>query len=379
METVHIVMGVLACALLFALAAYFIWKTNANAETEVGVGISGNARGGGDYTNTTDNLRPSKFSMFGRQHYYQIPANPKGTFVFFPGCVRKPFGFWPYHAQYAPECTAFPEDISHTKQALRNGYAILVPMARSKTFCMNMTYGDHEQVGPIIRQFLSQNGLANKPLYLGGSSSGGGLAVRLPGIFASMNQKLRFDGIVLEAATNNSPLRDGKPSVPDLPPIVWVCFERDTSSQKEARAYSDTLKKFNKPSEVIISPIRQVHPEFFSDRMTTVTPDQSRKIVGALKDSGVLDDKGIFKVNPADTMAKWIPHVKKVVPNTKEFAMGSVGNSPLLQAMNVAHAQHEHVADYMTVALKYFESGGKASMTDLLATHTITIPAALTV
>jgi hypothetical protein len=335
--------------------------------------------GGGDYTGTNAGLRPSKFSMFGRFHYYQIPPNPKGTFVYFPGCAHSPLGFWPHHPQLAPELNGFPEDVARTKQALRNGYAMLVPMARNqKDLCMNMTNGDFEQVGPIMNHFLTQNGLANKPVFIGGASSGGGLAVRLPGYFESTNQKIRIDGMILEVATNNSPLKNGKLPIPNFPPVVYIVMERDTASHREAQAHSDGLRKLGVPSAIVKSPKRSVHPLLFSDRSTTVSPALSRKIVAALRSAGAIDAGGQLRYDPAENKS-WMAAVRRVVPNTKEYHLGAVRSSPLLQVLTVAYARHEQVSDYTTAAIKYLESGGKASMPDLVAAHRVDVPAALTV
>jgi hypothetical protein len=47
------------------------------------------------------------------------------------------------------------------------------------------------------------------------------------------------------------------------------------------------------------------------------------------------------------------------------------------QAVAVAYAYHEHVADYTIAALKFFEAGGDASMDELVARYKVDAPAAM--
>lgn len=109
----------------------------------------------------------------------QIPENPVGTVVFFPGCARASRTFWPYQAGGCEECqggqrvmspstrllcaldvccrgpggtgiagghpackciplwlaAGFPEEVAMTKMALARGYAVLTPTAKSRTGC----------------------------------------------------------------------------------------------------------------------------------------------------------------------------------------------------------------------------------------------------
>jgi len=46
------------------------------------------------------------------------------------------------------------------------------------------------------------------------------------------------------------------------------------------------------------SPIRQITPTYFSDRAPTITQDQSRSIVAALQDIGLVDRSGWLTTNP---------------------------------------------------------------------------------
>lgn len=327
-------------------------------------------------------LRASKFDMFGRSHYFQIPPDPKGTFVMLHGCARSAAGYWPYHAS-TPECTGFPEDVAHTKHALVSGYAILVPSPiNAKTSCFTFDSGDHKQVGQIIQEFQKRHNLTKKPVYLAGASAGGGTAIRLPEYLSKNGPDLRIDGIICEVATNNSPLVNGRPAIADFPPVVYVCMERDVQSQKEAREYIEGLARANTRAAMVISPRRKITPAFFAERMHGVTASQSKQLVDALRTVKMIDGEGWVAANPSDfdkpgTRASgWMARMKDLdIPRGREFTLGSVRSSPVYQAVAVAYAYHEHVADYTTAALKYFEARGEASMDDLVERYKVDVPA----
>ncbi|MBF0410068.1 MAG: carbohydrate-binding protein [Candidatus Riflebacteria bacterium] len=329
-----------------------------------------------DYSDTNSGLRPSKFNLFGRNHYFQIPPNPKGTVLFLHGSGRTSKGFWP-STPSAPECNAFPEDISHTKQILLQGYAMLAPTPNDERYSWTHAKGDDKQIAAIVSKFLNEHNLENDPLYVMGASSGGGMAINLPELFQNTEPKLKVSGIVCEVATNQSPMdEDGIPSARNFPPVVYVVMERDTESRKEATVHVKELKKNNIPAAVVLSPIRQITPAYYSNRMATVNPTLSEKIVDALKNSGILDQNGYLKSDP-HASSEWMAQVKKVVPNTKEFSMSPFSKSQIAQATGVAYARHEHVSDYTTAAIKYFESGGEDDMDELVEQYKVDITASM--
>lgn len=331
---------------------------------------------GGGLPPRTFELVPSTFSEAGKTHYYQVPSNARGTLMMLPGCSRAATGYWPHSAK-APECNAFPEDVSHTKQALLNGYAMFVPTPQNPNLCFTSSSGDFEKLGPIIKKFFTLTGLGGKPLYVAGSSAGGGVAVRFPEYAHRQNLGIRFSGLLLECATNQSPLNGDRPSAPSFPPTVWVCMERDTESLREANGYAQVLQRNGVGCAVITSPKRRITPEYFSERMVNVTPAQSKQVVDGLRAIGMVDGDGWVTANPHDNASAWMSKLRRHVPAGREFTLGSVRKSPIYQAVAVAYAGHEHIADYTTAALKFFESGGKASMDDLVARHQVTKPALL--
>lgn len=51
-----------------------------------------------------------------------MPKDPKGAVFLAHGCVHSAYNFWP-QSDACPECRGLPEELSHTLQALKLGYA----------------------------------------------------------------------------------------------------------------------------------------------------------------------------------------------------------------------------------------------------------------
>ena len=178
--------------------------------------------------------------------------------------------------------------------------------------------------------------------------------------------------------TNISPVENGKPVLKEFPPTVWVVMERDGDSQKEARAYVSAFMKNKVPADVVVSPIRAITPDFLANRIPGLSNDEASEVVRGLRHVGLIDDNGQFKMDPK---AKgWNVKLKKAVPSVatkKELALAPFNRSPLMQALLMAYAKHEHVADYTTACLLWFESDGKKDFDELAKKHAVTNPSKL--
>ena len=315
---------------------------------------------------TVAGLNPSKFQAFGRTHYFQIPPQAKGLVVFFPGCARFPYGVWPKSAT-CPECCGMPQDVSHTKQALRKGYAVLVltPMLQTGPLagCWSMHggVGDYPQVQSIVSSFIQQHGFKGKPLYVIGASSGGGLIQNLA-------RKVTFPiaGVISEVESHQDVPPKGSP------PTVFVVMQRDPKGLVEAPQHVSGYQKAGIPAAWVMSPKRIVYPTFFSDLIVSVTPTQSQAAVASLKSSGILDAAGNILYDPHDDKkrSKWLTPLTKIM----SFGM-SFNTNTVLQAMLFAYAHHEHVANYTTAALTWFEGGCKQNFNSLVSTLSVDKPA----
>ena len=326
----------------------------------------------------TVGLKPSKLVMFGRTHLYQVPPNAIGTVAVFPGCARSAQGFWPYDKATAPTCLGFPEDVSHTKQILLKGYAVIVlTPIDTKVLCWSMKDDNPAQAADVLERFLSQTNLRKKPLFFLGASSGAGFAIRMPQYLLRAKSSLKIHGIISEVGTNIPPVENGKPVIPNFPPTVWVVMERDEGSQKEARSYVSAFNKNKIAAEFVVSPIRAVTPDFLANRVPAVSMDEARELVQGMRKVGLVDEHCRLRYDPK---AKgWEAKLKKLVPgiSSKRELTLAFRKSPLWQALLMAYAKHEHIADYTTPILYWLESDGKANFDDLVKKHAVANPAAL--
>jgi pimeloyl-ACP methyl ester carboxylesterase len=313
-------------------------------------------------------LVPKTFQCLDRTHYFQIPHTPntpntpvKGTVVFLAGCYRKAQGFWPASPS-APNCLGFPEDVSHTQQVLAKKYAILVPTPVNQHLLgFTFTAGDHTALVNIIVTFLRAQGLTNSPVILAGASAGAGMALRLPRLLKG----LHVQGIIAEVSTS----QDVPDDDPSFPPVAYVVMERDVDSVREARARVASLTKGRSRGGVVISPIRKIGPTYFADRIPGVSRPLSFQVTKILTDLQVLGGDGFLQSDPKRNENDWqtrfrnllaitIQKVSDVSDVSNAFSTFDIKTSPSMQALLVAWAQHEHVADYTTAALNWIEAGG---------------------
>lgn len=324
-------------------------------------------------------LAPSRFKSHGRTHYYQMPPGgaPKGLLFVTPGCARWGPGFWP-RSKSCPECVGLPEDVCHSAQALLRGYAIFVAWPVDRAFPGQYCWSakdDYPSLVQILREFLaSQPSLKGKPIYAMGASSGGSMALRLPGKARAAG--LRIDGVVAEVAT--------KAEVSDIvqglsggkyPPIVWVTMGGNRTEVNRGRQRARDYAKYG-PSAVAVSQPKPVTDTFFSDRMAGITEQQSAQLTAAMKRAGLLRQDGTFAKDPKKDKA-WTGAIKRELPWVSAFPLGPVKKSAILQALMLAQSNHEHVCEFLTAALAWFEQGGRGSFDDMVARHAVAKPASL--
>lgn len=298
-------------------------------------------------------LEPSTFACQSRTHYFQIPPNPKGTVVFLHGCARTAQGFWtPTHAH--PECLGFPEDVSHTKQILAKGYAALIPTPRDlQVLGWSHQAGDEAPLVNIITTFLETHGLTNKPVILGGASAGGGMAQGLVQWIPANHAHVPWTihGIISEVESH-SPAPD---AVPHFPPLVYMVMERDEESIVTATQHVSAQTKKGCRAGMVVSPVRKVYDAYFSDRVPGMTIAESKTIVDALNAMKVLDAQGRLLKNVDIKSPEFQNELRKHAPFIKNL---TVRTSPIMQALLVAYAQHEHVSDWTSAAIDFIVHGG---------------------
>lgn len=324
---------------------------------------------------TVAGLGPTVLTMFGRDHYYQLPNGvPKGTVAWFPGCARGVRGFWPHNPNHPvmKGCYGFPEDMSHTKQCLRKGYAILVQTPTEPSLCWTTKTSSDEAV-KVIRAFQSKHGLESKPLFVAGASSGGSFATRVA-------RSIKVNGLVIQVSTNNT-----APSA-QMPPTVWIVMERDTSSRDAAAKYVGQLRARGKPAGMLVAPTRQISPEYFATQLPSITPSQSQQIATVLRGVGLIDNAGNFKSDPklaeSGRGPAWPSELVKKLPwlnSNPGTRVGRISISPIWQVLTGAYARHEHSAMYFTACLEWLESGGRGDLAALARSKAVTSPASFQV
>lgn len=312
---------------------------------------------------TEAGLNPQLFTMYIRNHYYQIPNNPKGLVAVFPWCSGGVNGYWSYSSN--PKFYGLPEDVSHTKQILKMGYAILVMTPiDTKNLCWSLTDSDDKDAIDIIKAFQSNNGLTNKPLYFMGASSGGALMQRI----ITRNNPIKVSVVLAEVATTALPTMA-------TPPIVWVVMT-NADEQTAANANLDLMVQFGHPGAVVISPKRQVTPAFFSEQMAVINATQSAQMANALLEIGLIDSIGNLLNDPKTY--NWKDALNQKCPwllNSPATTLKTTQSSGILQALQAAYASHESTAMDTTAILKWFEDGTPGNFSVYAEKYAVTKPA----
>lgn len=332
---------------------------------------------------TQAGLEPRVLSMFGREHWYQLPkGTPKGLVAWFPGCSRHVRGFWPYVPSHPIMKTSygFPEDMSHTKQILNKGYAILVLTPADPNFCWYengrgslRSPTDPKQPAETIEKFRRDYGLLSKPLFTMGASAGGAFA-------AKMTSYMKVDGRILIVATSYEPKADD-------PPTVWITMEKDSSGIDEANKNVKMMRSHNRPAWNLIVKQRRITPTYFAEQLPTVTPAQSAEVQRAMIDAKLIDASGKFNFNPTDIIHRppkgpeWRRAVERVswMNKSPDKYFKAVKNSPIWQVLSAAYAGHETVALYDTACFIWLENQGRGDLEALANQNVITKPAYLKV
>ncbi|PSC68342.1 heat shock 70 kDa 17 isoform A [Micractinium conductrix] len=305
---------------------------------------------------------------------YRLPLSagrPKGTCVFIHGCKHDPFS-WFYKSPRCPMCTGLPEEVAHTKQCLARGYTVLALMSKNRAYrnrCFSAAgdpaLSDMADSAAVIRAFTRRFGLAKRPIYMFGVSSGAGFAIKFP-------RQMRIQGIVSEV---NQPdidawglvdLKTNRFKVP-MPPTVYYQMDRDLKTANQIAAAVKVFNRNKVPVGVVRSPVRNVTDLFLYERSMYIGKAQSRAIVGMLRKIGVLGKDGLIQFD-VRVRRGWTKKLAKYLPWLKK---GTVFNlvsdeSQIWQELNMAWSWHEIVSDFVRPSLAWFESGGRANLDKLV-------------
>ena len=154
------------------------------------------------------------------------------------------------------------------------------------------------------------------------------------------------------------------------------------SSEKATASTNVAGWKKYAPAGMASVEVRAVTDTFFSDRDSRLTPSQSAQITAQLKKLGLIDASGKVVKDPKAGGHSWVSSVYAAVPTLKTALPGTSPTawtgSPLLQEIFVAQAAHEHVTDYTTSALMWFENGATGDFSQFATKYAVKYPALFT-
>lgn len=325
-------------------------------------------------------LKPYVDEGYGHRYYYQVPPNPRGTVIFIHACVHSGYNYWPYSPD-CEECRGLPEELSHTLQALRLGYAVFtVSSSDRETGCWSWN-NDGEQVAALLNKWLDDWGMKDLPVYGAGISSGASFLLKLP-------RYIKLSGIVSEALGVDPEAWGADEAVGgEYPPTVYVSMEQDRDTAERIRENVQVLRDMGVPVQMIKVYPRQVYPTYFSDRDPWYINDTfSNEIAQGLYSIAMIDKQGNVIEDPRYTTRPWLAELQKQVPALR--GSGDAGLAPafpdqqpqdvningVYSLMNLAFAWHEIISDYTTASILWFESKAKANFQDLVDLYTYGLP-----
>ncbi|KAL4858602.1 hypothetical protein ACK3TF_001547 [Chlorella vulgaris] len=331
-----------------------------------------------------DELRPTIAVKYRHRFYYQIPAEPRGAVVLFHGCVHSGYNYFP-RSDVCDECRGLPEEMSHSLQALNRGYAVVAISSWDRnTGCWSLA-NDSDDVKQLVREWQREQGLRDLPLMGMGISSGASFMLKMP-------RHLNFTGLLSEAL-GVTPDDWGYQRVKEgYPPTIFIAMMKDGSTVEKIMEDKRILVDLRRPVAIIRVYPRLVYPSYFSDRDPHyISKPLSIEITNALRKIGMLDVEGNVIIDPRYTTLPWLNMLKDVVPSLKgpvttfkaqyvpdwnDTFSSDTKVAAVYSLMNLAYAYHEIISDYATVAMVWFESGGKADVADLQTRYTYGLPPA---
>jgi hypothetical protein len=279
-------------------------------------------------------LKPKEFVHGGRTHVYQIPEDPKGVVVMFPGCARTAYGFWPKGGKYL----GFPEDVSATKQVLLQKYAMLVLTPQdTRTYCWSAKT-DSASAKAAIDAFKHITGLTKT--YVMGASSGGGLAFRQATYFGA-------HGVVAIVSTRSTTPRKGGV------PVVYVTLAR-ADERAAAKALVHEAGELGVRATAVYEDKRVIDPGYFA-RYFPVTTNQSKQLHDVLVKAKVINEHGTFLRDPKPPGSPSWPALASELPWLSKVSGSTFRTSGVWQSLLVAYGGHEHTGEHVGAAIEWLD------------------------
>lgn len=327
-------------------------------------------------------MTATRVAVAGRDVIFEIPQAPVGVLALFHGCAHSAHDFW-YRQPGCEQCSGLPGEVSHTKQALALGYAVVainsVSRSTNKTDRSHRCFSfrnDREGVVAILRTLLPSLGLEGLPLFLGGVSSGASFALKLP---ASLRPG-EVSGIFAELL-GVDPLK-GQFDWAKWPPVAFITMQHDEAAKQRVARNQGALRQAGVRAETLQVPQRAVYPAFFSDQAADISPQLSQRLVEGLTELGVLDQEGWMAADPKwGRDLDWRAQLAQLVPEMDGSSPASsleLDASVASELLNTAYSKHDVVGDYVTAALRWLHAGAQGDLAQLAEEYIIRRPALLT-
>lgn len=281
---------------------------------------------------------------------WRKPSRVRGILFVAHGCSHSHTD-WFVKSESCPICIGLPSELSIVDIALKHNLLVVAVSSQDRIRkCWNAR-SDGDRVAGVLREFGSRyNGV---PLWAFGASSGGAFVSRLAENMRS--EGVELSGFISQISANTPSPTNG------LDCAVYITMNRDLGTDERAKEHLQTwLKERSGPAvkHVRLAPLL-ITESLFSDRASHngPSPDKSKQMVGALKDTGFLDGEGLLREDPRRSNWRSILHPLSVHAENEgpwfvkdEFAPD---RSAISEIMNVAYSQHEMTPDGVEEGLKF--------------------------
>jgi hypothetical protein len=276
---------------------------------------------------------------------YQAPAStPRGVLLILHGCSHRATDAWP-KSEKCPECTGLPIETRVVAAALTRNWAVAAVTSHNRrSGCWSQRDIDRIAKATAYVRRVTNAGAATVSL---GASSGGSIAVLVPGAVACVAQ-IMASPLELDARH---------------PPVRFVHMSRDTHRAAMIRHQVSVLKERGvDAAELIVEP-KPLSATALFRRGTgpggAVLPsrEMAERAFSALRDGGFVDASGFLVDDPRRT--NWRDAVRPVVPEAVDSLVADA--SPVSEILNVAWARHEFTDAHLEESLDWLGAKADAS------------------
>ncbi|KAL2930831.1 Poly(3-hydroxyoctanoate) depolymerase [Bienertia sinuspersici] len=269
---------------------------------------------------------------------WQIPSHSKAVLFIAHGCGGTALNFW----DPCPEClncVGLPEEKQIVHDAIAQRFAILVITKTEECWSYEK---DGLKVEEILKWWLEKHALVKHPFVGLGASSGGDF-------LSVLATKITFSSIVVMIASTRFDKMESIPN--DYPPTLFVHMPKDERTKKKIDTQVEMLKKKGIKVQEIKCMEFPVTANWLSDRVPSLDPATSSKLIRLFRDKGFTDTKGYMKYD--GRVAPWREAIKQnniVLPNGSKFM------HHVEEELNLAYAYHEMTSLQSDQIFEWFKS-----------------------